>query len=63
MRKKRERYVTHDSQNEMLKIMATNVLRKIASDIQGTEFFTIMIDECTDVANLEQVNKYRLYFT
>lgn len=39
----------------MLKVMATTVLRKIASDLQGTEFFTIMIDECTDAANLEQV--------
>ena len=55
LRKKTERCITQESQNEMLKVMATTVLRKIASDLQGTEFFTIMIDECTDAANLEQV--------
>ena len=35
--------------------MAMHVLRKIASDLQATEFYTIMMDECTDAANLEQV--------
>ena len=42
--------------------MAMNVLRKIAGDPQATEFFAIMINECTDVANQEQVNiNYTIY--
>ena len=36
--------------------MAMAVLRKIAGDLQSTEFISIMTDECTDVANHEQVN-------
>ena len=40
----------------MLKLMALSVLRKIAGDLQGTEFFTIMMDEYTDAANEEQVS-------
>lgn len=40
----------------MLKIMAMGVLRKIAGDIQVTEFFKIVMDECADVANKEQVS-------
>ena len=44
-----------DSQNEMLKIMAMNVLRKVASDLQAANFYSIMMDECTDISNKEQV--------
>ena len=55
LRNKTECYITHESQNEMLKVMATTVPIKIASDLQGTEFCTFMIDEYTDAANLEYV--------
>ena len=44
-----------DSQNKMLKIMAMNVLRKVASDLQAANFYSIMMDECTDISNKEQV--------
>ena len=36
--------------------MAMAVLRKIAGDLQSTEFISIMMDECIDVSNHEQVN-------
>ena len=39
----------------MLEVMALQVLRKLASQLQQTTFFTIMIDECTDSANHEQL--------
>ena len=45
----------HESQNEMLKIMAMNVLRKVASDLQAANFYSIMMDECKDISNKEQV--------
>lgn len=55
LQKKRERYISHEVQNELIKLMALSVLRKIAGDLQATEFISVMIDECTDVQNKEQV--------
>ena len=43
-------------QNEILKLMSLSILRKIGSDLQATEFVTIMMDECADVSNNEQVH-------
>ncbi len=42
-------------QNEILKVMAHTILRGIANNLQNTEFFTIMMDECADQSNKEQV--------
>jgi len=55
MEKKRERYMSHEIQNELIKLMALQIQRKIATDLQSTEFISVMIDECTDVQNQEQV--------
>ena len=41
-------------QNEILQIMALQILRELAASIQSTEF-TIMVDETTDVTITEQV--------
>ena len=38
--------------------MALRVQRKVVNQLQATQFFTIMVDECTDVANNEQVTIY-----
>ena len=54
LRKKRND-IHHECQDELLKLMALNIQRKIAGVLQCTEFFTIMVDECTDVSNKEQV--------
>ena len=53
--KKTDKYVSGDIQNEMLQVMALNILRKVASEIRSAEFFSIMIDETTDISNKEQV--------
>ena len=42
-------------QNELLKVMALSVLRSIADTIRHADFFTIMVDECADISNQEQV--------
>ena len=42
-------------QNEMLEVMAMRVLRGIAALIQSEPLFTVMVDETTDVSNVEQV--------
>ena len=35
--------------------MSLQVIREIASQIQSAPYFTVMIDEATDIANIEQV--------
>ncbi len=50
--------MSHETQNELLKLMSVNILRKISSNLKSTEFCTIMMDECTDVGNREQVYEH-----
>ena len=52
--KKKEKYTHSDIQNELLKIMALQIMRKIVQKIHSTEFFCLMCDETTDVSNFEQ---------
>ena len=42
-------------QNEMLKVMALQILRDVAANIRNSTFFSIMADETTDKTNREQV--------
>ena len=53
--RKKGKFTSHDTQNEILKFMALSVLREIAVNLQRTEFYTIMVDECADIGNREQV--------
>ena len=53
--RKSSKYVSHDMQNEFIKIMALSILREIAECIQKSTFFSIMCDECTDSSNREQL--------
>ena len=54
LKRKSDKYTSHDMQNEMLGVMALNLLRKIADNVRISKF-TIMIDETTDVSTAEQV--------
>ncbi len=45
----------------MLKVMALTVLREIAANIRSTDFYTITVDECTDISNQEQVRNLQMY--
>ncbi len=54
LKRKSDKYTSHDIQNEMLGLMALNLLRNIADNVR-TSKFTIMIDETTDVRTTEQV--------
>ena len=49
------KYTSHKVQNKFLSIMALQLLRSIASQLQTAVFFTIMMDEATDCGNEEQV--------
>ena len=55
MKQRTDKYTSADIQNEMVKVMALRVLRKIAGSLQSASFFTVMVDETTDVSNVEQV--------
>ena len=53
--KKANKYTSHDIQDELLKVMAITVLRKIFTDLAAVRYFCIMCDECTDAANREKL--------
>ena len=48
-------YTSPAIQNEILKIMALKIIRKIAVSLQGSDFFMIMADETINASNKEQV--------
>ena len=53
--KKTDKYVHNTIQNEMMKIMALQVLREVAQNIQSADFYSIMGDEATDISNVSQL--------
>ena len=53
--KKQLKYTSHEVHNELLSIMALQVLREIAVSLQNTPFLAVMADETTDKSNKEQV--------
>ncbi len=44
-----------DTQNDLIKTMASNVMRQLSLKLQESLFICIMIDETTDITNKEQV--------
>ena len=61
LRKKTGKYASHEVQNEMLKEMAPRLLREIFTTLHCTEFYSIMVDECTYVSNQEQITVVLLW--
>ena len=55
VKQKTGKYTSPEMQNEMVKVMAVHILRKISIHLQSTSFYTVMLDETMDVANVEQV--------
>jgi len=54
MKRKTNKYTSHDTQNECLQIIALQVLRRVSQDIRESACYSIMADESTDIANKEQ---------
>ena len=52
----RQNWTSHDIQNEIFQIMAHTVLRKITESIRSDKYYSIMVDEATDVSFKEQVS-------
>ena len=55
IKKTTDKYTLVEMQNEMTKVMSFQIVCKLASALQNTAYYTIMIDETTDVSNWEQV--------
>lgn len=55
LEKKTDKYTAPDIQNEILKVIALQVLRQVAELLHVASFVTIMVDESTDISNKEQV--------
>ena len=53
---KRGNWISHDVQNEILQLMAHFVLRKVIGAVKLSSFFTLIVDEATDVSFKEQVS-------
>ena len=53
MEKKRQKYLHHDTQNEIIRLMAL-ILRYIPKNINDSIFCSIMANEVTDCSNKEQ---------
>jgi len=51
---KRDKYTSHDIQNEILGIMSQSILRSLAADIRP-HYFSLVCDEYTDISNKEQL--------
>ena len=49
-------YTSKTIQNEMIAIVSSTVRNKIIKEIQHSKYFTILADEVTDCANLEQIS-------
>ena len=52
----RDNWLSHDIQNEILEIMAHSLLRKLLDGVKLNTYYSIIVDEATDVAFKEQVS-------
>jgi hypothetical protein len=56
-RKKEEiQFTSPKIKNELIELMSKQVLNHIVQKIQQAKYFSIMIDETTDISKLEQVS-------
>jgi Domain of unknown function (DUF4371) len=50
------KYTDHKIQNELLLLIQTNITNQIIREIEKSKYFSVMIDETSDIANHEQVS-------
>ena len=51
-----DNWLSHDIQNEILEIMAHSLLRKLLEGVKLNTYYSIIVDEATDLAFKEQVS-------
>jgi len=49
------KYFSPDILNEQIALMGLHILREILQDIRSAEWFSLIVDEATDVSNREQL--------
>ena len=54
LKKKTNRFTSHDVQNEIIMLMTHEIIRDISKNIQTT-YYSIICDEYTDISNKEQL--------
>jgi Domain of unknown function (DUF4371)/hAT family C-terminal dimerisation region len=59
----RNKWTSHDIQNEILQIMANNIVRAIVKRIHKNQFFAVIADESTDIAGKQQLSICLRYVT
>lgn len=53
--KRTHSYTSPENQNELLKLMASDVTRRILDRVKEQKYYTIMLDETSDSSNHEQL--------
>ena len=53
---RKQKWLGHDIENEMLQIMGHAVLREISLLVKENKYFSLIVDETSDVSNKEQVS-------
>ena len=54
LERKEDKYTSHEIQNEIISIVANNVIRNLVADIRGG-FFALIADEYTDLSDKEHL--------
>jgi len=52
---RKRRFLSHESQNEMLNLMSQQVLRSLLSEVKNHDFFALICDEVTDEARQQHL--------
>ena len=52
LKRKSNKYTSHEVQNDLLRVMARHVLFNVSSCLQESPFLTIMMDETSDVSGV-----------
>ena len=55
IKRKKNKFTSHDIQNEILVIMSNQITRKLSESLQNN-FYSIICDEYTDISNTEQLS-------
>ncbi len=55
LKRKADKYTSGEIQNEILKIMACQVLRAVIKNVKEAGYYSIMVDGCVDSSNKEQL--------
>ena len=50
-----KKYMSHEIVNEMIRLMSNYVLREILSEIREASYFSLIVDECSDISHSEQM--------